>query len=174
MRNFLIAAALLISANAFAQNPTVSPAPNPDPTATPVKTTEVKVAAETTKIKFDSDKHDFGKIKQGDKVKHTFTFTNVGDKDLVVSNVKPTCGCTATNWTRTAVKPGESGTIEAQFNSAGKMGKQMKFMTVIYNGEPKIERISFTGEVVPKTPVAAPVKKEAPAAPATKDPLEKE
>jgi Protein of unknown function (DUF1573) len=141
----------------------------PGSTATPggkVKSVENEVATVSvsdsippTTIAFEHDTYDFGQIKQGEKVKHEFYFTNTGPNLLVIENVKPTCGCTAVDWTKDPVPPGGRGRIEAQFNSAGKMGAQLKHVTVVYNGEPKITRVTFTGEVVAAdgaTPVPAP------------------
>lgn len=48
-------------------------------------------------IDFKEKSIDFGDINQGDKVEHTFVFTNNGDTPLVISNVAVTCGCTAPN-----------------------------------------------------------------------------
>ena len=118
-----------------------------------------------TTLAFEHDTYDFGKIKQGDKVKHEFYFTNTGPHVLVIENVKPTCGCTAVDWTKDPVPPGGRGRIEAQFNSAGKMGAQLKHVTIVYNGDPKITRVTFTGEVVAAdgaTPVPMPAPVPAP------------
>lgn len=162
---FSMAGALAFVSPVFAQDAkTATPSKNATLKAEPKPVsadpmTGVAEAAPTTKIKFAETSHDFGKIKQGDVVKHTFKFTNVGENDLVLKNVRPSCGCTALEWPREAIAPGESGEIEAQFNSRGKMGKQHKYFTIQYNGTPEIERVAFTGEVVaPPQPAATPFK----------------
>jgi hypothetical protein len=101
-----------------------------------------------TTMAFEHDSYDFGKIKQGDVVKHSFKFTNTGKNPLVLENVKPSCGCTAIDWPKGAIAPGQSSKIDAQFNSAGKSGAQLKYITVVFNGDPKITRITFSGEVI--------------------------
>jgi hypothetical protein len=130
----------------------VTPAPTPpgtnDATMTTDPNTGEPVPAELTTIKFDQDTYDFGKIKQGDVVKHKFTFTNTGDKNLVLENVQPSCGCTAIDWPREAIAPGKTASFEAQFNSTGKSGPQMKYITIIYNGAERMTRVTFTGDVV--------------------------
>ena len=46
-------------------------------------------------IKFDKTSHDFGKFSESDPiVKCTFTFTNTGDKPLVINQAVASCGCT--------------------------------------------------------------------------------
>jgi len=57
-------------------------------------------------IKFDKTVHDYGKIKEeAGKVKCRFTFTNTGNDTLKIISVKPSCGCTAMEWTKTGVLP---------------------------------------------------------------------
>lgn len=148
----------LFSTGLWAQGVQLQSEPRPGtvgpPAQTKAKTNEpeavvtVSDSIPVTTIGFEHDTYDFGKIKQGDKVKHEFYFTNTGKNVLVIENVKPTCGCTAVDWTKDPVPPGGRGKIEAQFNSAGKMGAQLKHVTIIYNGDPKITRVTFTGEVI--------------------------
>ena len=63
-------------------------------------------------IKFENTTFDFGKIKEeGGKVTGKFIFTNVGNEPLELTNVRPGCGCTAANYTKVAIAPGEQGYI---------------------------------------------------------------
>ncbi|GAA4296939.1 DUF1573 domain-containing protein [Nibribacter koreensis] len=84
-------------------------------------------------ILFAEEKHDFGTIKQGEVVEYTFKFTNNGSKPLMISNVRTTCGCTVPTWPKAPIQPGQSADITARFNSAGKMGKQNKVITIDSN-----------------------------------------
>lgn len=99
--------------------------------------------------------HDFGDIVQGDKVAYTFKFKNTGTEPLILKNVMTTCGCTATNWPREPIAPGQEKEIAATFNSAGKMGKQNKVITVISNASNGNQRVSIISNVVaqPATPI---------------------
>lgn len=103
---------------------------------------------ELTTMQFEEYNYDFGEIKQGDTVEHGFKFKNTGDFDLVIENVKPSCGCTALDWPKDPIAPGDGGIIKAQFNSTGKSGKQNKYITITFNGNPRIERVAFTGTIV--------------------------
>lgn len=38
-------------------------------------------------ILFDTDRHDFGTVSQGDIIEHTFGFTNAGDEDLIIEKL---------------------------------------------------------------------------------------
>ena len=98
-----------------------------------------------TILEWSSESFDFGEIQQGDTVSHTFTFKNVGPQALKISNIKPSCGCTAPNWTKELVPPGEEGFVEVIFNSTGKSGTQNKSITVFLNTEEKRKILRFKG-----------------------------
>ena len=98
-------------------------------------------------IEFSEVKYDFGTIKQGDIVDHTFKFKNVGTQPLVISNIGVSCGCTTPSWTKEPVQPGKMGTISAKFNSAGKMGMQNKVLTIDSNSAGGSTTVSLVGDV---------------------------
>jgi hypothetical protein len=104
------------------------------------------------KIMFDKQTHDFGDIFQGDKVEETFRFTNAGTEPLIITNVQVTCGCTTPKgWPRDPIPPGAKGELTVAFNSAGKMGKQNKVVTVVSNAvNADGSQISFTTNVLEK------------------------
>lgn len=101
-------------------------------------------------ITFLESTHDFGDIEQGTKVNHVFEFENSGTEPLILSNVLTTCGCTATSWPREPIAPGEGGEIAVTFNSAGKMGKQNKVVTIVSNAVNSQERVKIVTNVLPK------------------------
>jgi len=102
------------------------------------------------RLAFYEDSFDFGDINQGDKVDHIFEFENVGDQPLIFSNVLTTCGCTAPDWPRQPILPGEIGQLTITFNSAGKSGMQNKVITVLSNAVNNRERIRITTNVIPQ------------------------
>lgn len=102
-------------------------------------------------ITWDKSTHDFGDVFQGDKVEHIFRFTNTGTKDLVITNVEVTCGCTTPKgWPRDPIAPGESGELTVAFNSAGKIGKQNKVITITSNSVGTVNQVMFTATVLEK------------------------
>lgn len=103
-------------------------------------------------ITFEKKTHDFGDIFQGDKVEETFKFTNTGTEPLILTNVQVTCGCTTPKgWPRDPILPGGKGELTVAFNSAGKMGKQNKVVTVVSNAvNADGAQISFTSNVLEK------------------------
>lgn len=104
---------------------------------------EIKYA----RILFEESTYEFGKIKQGDVVKHTFNFKNDSDEPLVVSNAAASCGCTVPAWPKEAIKPGENGKIEVVFNSTGKSGMQNKTIIITANTLPNTTTLVLKGEV---------------------------
>jgi len=88
-------------------------------------------------IQFEKTTHDFGNIKEeGGKVTGKFEFTNTGNQDLLLTSVKPGCGCTAADYTKTPVPPGGKGFINATYDAYNRPGNFNKNIKVTTN-EPK-------------------------------------
>ncbi len=85
------------------------------------------------KLVTQQNEHDFGDIKQGEKVSHIFVLTNSGDDLLEITNVKASCGCTAARPEKNELAPGESTNLNVTFNSAGRFGKQKKLIRIESN-----------------------------------------
>ncbi|KXX67878.1 DUF1573 domain-containing protein [Flammeovirga sp. SJP92] len=98
-------------------------------------------------LTFEEKTYEFGDIHQGDVVEHTFKFSNTGDAPLVITNVTTTCGCTAPNWPKEPIQPGDNGEILVKFNSRGKRGVQNKPITV-YSNAKTTSKISITTNVL--------------------------
>jgi hypothetical protein len=115
--------------------------------------------------KFEKEVHDFGSIKEGVQAEYTFKFTNTGKEPLVISNVQASCGCTTPKWTKEPVKPGESGTVTAIYNSKGRPGTFNKAITITSNAKTpqKVLFIKGNVEVESSNESAMPVKKDIPA-----------
>lgn len=98
---------------------------------------------------FDSVQINFGKIAIGEKVTHSFKFTNTGKSPLIISQVNPSCGCTTPkDWPTEPIAPGESGQITVEFNSKGFPGKVDKSVSVLTNCIPRTIDLKIFGEVV--------------------------
>lgn len=115
---------------------------------------EIAKAAKGPVITWEKTTHDFGDIRQGDKVEHTYSFTNTGSEPLIITNVQVTCGCTTPKgFPRDPIAPGQSGEITIGFNSTGKIGKQNKVITVVSNSVGETNQVSFTTNVLkPENP----------------------
>ena len=75
---------------------------------------------------------ELGKIKGSTQNDVEFKFTNAGKNELVIRNIRSTCGCTAVQQGNQGVgiKAGESSSIKATFNSGGYTGKVTKAIYV--------------------------------------------
>ena len=128
------------TANEAAANPTVD---NPN------VTTETEAPNPNAPVMtFAVSEHDFGDIKPGEVVKHTFEFTNTGKSPLLIENATASCGCTTPNWTKEPIAPGAKGTIDVQFDSHGKMGMQNKEVAIQANTQPSITKVVIKANVL--------------------------
>ena len=100
---------------------------------------------------FDEPIFNFGTITEGEKVSHTFTFSNTGKEDLIIRKITTSCGCTAANKKADVIKPGETSSIDITFNSSGKSNRQNKTITIISNDPKNSQQIlRITGDVKKK------------------------
>lgn len=100
------------------------------------------------KIEFVKDTHDFGVIIQGEKVSHTFKYKNIGGSDLIIREIKATCGCTVVKFSKDPLAPGQEGTVEVVFNSDRRQGIQHKTVYLWANTQPNRTEISISAEVI--------------------------
>ncbi len=98
-------------------------------------------------FKFTEEKHDFGKVPQGKPVTTDFVYTNVGEEPLILTEVKPTCGCTIADYTKTPVKKGEKGSIKITYNATVEAPFN-KTIVVTSNAKTPTKYLVIVGEVV--------------------------
>lgn len=134
MKTFKLAiVALFISAASFAQTPEVKSAP-------------VVTKQTPSLLKWDQELHDFGNITQGKPATYEFTFTNTTKETILITNVRPSCGCTAANYTKTPIKPGEKGMVAATYNAAA-AGPFTKSITVTTSDSDLPKSLTIKGKV---------------------------
>ncbi len=105
---------------------------------------------ETAEISFREYEHDFGKISEGEKVAWIFKFENKGPGRLVINAATTTCGCTVTKYSHNPIPAGQTGSLEAVFDSKGWSGMQTKTISVHSNSTTKVVILKVTAEVVAK------------------------
>lgn len=98
-------------------------------------------------ITFDEVEHEFGTLKEGEIVSYTYTFTNTGNANLIISSVVPGCGCTVADFTKTPIPPKKKGEVAIAFNSKDKKGMQRKRVSVQANTYPAETVLWFTADV---------------------------
>jgi len=127
MKKLLFAALLLSSTSIFAQ----------------------KKADDIAKL--STETFDFGKVKQNVPPTATITVTNIGTEPLLIEQATPSCGCTVSDYTKSPIAPGKTGTIKATYNAAA-VGQFNKTLTVKFAGADDVKFVKLTGEVL--TPAA--------------------
>jgi hypothetical protein len=107
-------------------------------------------------FKVEATTVDLGKIKGSTQNEVVFKFKNEGKSDLLIRFIRSTCGCTAVQQGQQGVgiKPGESSTIKAVFNSGSYSGKVTKAIYV-YTNDPKNSELvlMLTADVEQPAPV---------------------
>lgn len=90
-------------------------------------------------LTFKEKLHNLGTIWDVDDQSFDFSFTNMGDRTLIIQNVKASCGCTTPTLAKNDYAPGESGTLGIRFDPRGH-GVQHKTLTVTSNAvnEPSV------------------------------------
>ena len=105
--------------------------------------------ANEAEIKFDKTSHDFGIFTESNsKVSCTFTFTNTGNKLLVIHQAIASCGCTVPEYPKEPIKPGENGKIVVTYNGEGRFpGHFRKSITIRSNAKQEIVRLYIEGDM---------------------------
>ncbi|MBX3746489.1 MAG: DUF1573 domain-containing protein [Verrucomicrobiae bacterium] len=123
--------AVVLVAGSLAGTAVLSAAQSPAPPA--VAETAATAVGRAPRIEFATPNYDFGRVGAGQVVKHDFVFTNTGNATLVLTEVRPGCGCTTSGTWDSEVEPGRTGRIPIQFNSGGFSGRTSKSISVRCN-----------------------------------------
>src|SRR5438270_1058757 len=78
---------------------------------------------------FPQDRHDFGAVPRGVKVKHEFVLVNRLAEPITIVNLRASCGCTTGRANASIVSPGQTAVIEAQMDTRNFVGPKS---TVLY------------------------------------------
>lgn len=94
--------------------------------------------------------HDFGKIyeKKG-KVVNVFRFKNMGNTPVAITEVNTWCGCMVANYTKKAVRLGETATVMVTFDPNHKSGNFVKQVVLLLNDGKNYARVWIKANVVP-------------------------
>ncbi|MDR1745677.1 MAG: DUF1573 domain-containing protein [Tannerella sp.] len=99
----------------------------------------------------DERTFDFGLIHEEDGLAtHVFVFKNTGTAPLLISHVQTSCGCTEPQWPKQPIEPGKEGQIAVTFDARNRPGPFKKNITVYTNEKTLRQRLTITGDVIPK------------------------
>jgi hypothetical protein len=114
---------------------------------------------------------DFGSKDSSEIVDHTFVLKNTGTSDLVITAVRPACGCTAAELTQSTIPPSESAKLSAKLTLAGRNGQVQKPILIESNdpANPALQLVmkGVIGTDFQITPSTMVLRKDSPDAPAT-------
>lgn len=113
------------------------------------QTTETTVPEVKGEITFVNVEHDYGVVEYNANGTCEFEFTNTGKVVLTLNNVQASCGCTAPEWSKEPIKPGEKGKITVKYNTMipGVFQKQIR---VYSNATTSPVVLTIKGEVKPQ------------------------
>lgn len=112
-------------------------------------------------IKVNTEKHDFGKIKQNVPVTTYFEITNISNGKIIIENAWGSCGCTTPEIPKEPIEANSSGRIKVQYNAAAlNHFEKDVYIKIAGITEPKIVKI--TGEVLDPATYDAQVKGQKP------------
>jgi len=102
------------------------------------------------KIEFKAETIDYGTVVKGDDSGlRVFEFTNTGNADLVITDVKSSCGCTVPSKPTEPIAPGKTGKIEVQYNmNPGPISKTITVTSNAVNKQEGTILLKITGKVI--------------------------
>ncbi|MEM9380347.1 MAG: DUF1573 domain-containing protein [Planctomycetota bacterium] len=115
-------------------------------------------------VEFGTDKHDFGRARQGDLLSHTFELKSAGSESVIISQASPTCGCTLGEIKvrepgadvaslykfGDSIAPGSTVELEATLDTASKRNKTNVRINVYSNdGKTGVTMLSLSANVEP-------------------------
>lgn len=122
------------------ETPSITPGTEPvvNPVATPPTAAVPGTAAS---IKFENPELDFGSVGPSSSHNGQYKFSNVGNANLIIDKVHPTCGCTIPELAKKEYLPGESGLIKIGFQAPAVAGAVTKHVYVTSNdpANPRVE-----------------------------------
>lgn len=126
MKNLLIAICIMMGTTLFAQE---------------VATNDEGV------FKFETEIINYGNIQQNADGNRLFTFKNIGDSAIIITNVKASCGCTVATKPNKPILPGETAEIGVNYTTS-RIGTFSKSITITSNASEKTKVLRIKGNIL--------------------------
>ncbi len=129
--------------------PTAPPAP-----AAPPAQAAPAAPGDGPKIVCEEPVFDFGET-DVEKIDHAFVLKNAGNATLIITGVKPACGCTTAKMATQTLEPGQEVKLETSLSLKGRQGMQNKTIGIESNDPlTPVLQLALKGSVIPKIAVA--------------------
>ncbi len=92
-------------------------------------------------------RHDFGLVRPGEVLRHTFKVSNSSESVWTLKEIKTTCSCTITTASSETIAPGGSTSFNARFRMPGSSGDRTYSMTVLF-AEPSAPTVEIIGVAI--------------------------
>ena len=100
-------------------------------------------------VTFEKIVIDYGTIDHGVDGKRTFNFKNTGTAPLIFNRIYSSCGCTIPKKPEKPIQPGESGSIDVEYDTK-RTGAFQKAITVNSNAVNSNIILRIKGEILPE------------------------
>jgi len=108
-------------------------------------------------IELSESNVDLGNVKFGGKAITTVQIKNTGDKPLIISDAKASCGCTVPTWPKEPIAPGKTADMTVEYKTTSKAGAFNKTVTISSNAVTEGRKIFRIKGVVDQDPNAPKV-----------------
>jgi Protein of unknown function (DUF1573) len=98
------------------------------------------------KMEFQNTTIDYGTVAQNSARERKFTFTNTGNEPLIIKSAKGSCGCTVPTYPKEPIMPGESATIDVNYDT-NRVGAFTKTVTIVTNETSDTHTLTIKGDV---------------------------
>lgn len=99
-------------------------------------------------LKVTDTKKNFGFVKKGEVVKISYTFTNIGNEPLLITDAKVECSCTTVDFPKQPIIPNQTCTITVSFDTKSVYDRQDRTVEIMSNAKNSIQKIRFKGVVL--------------------------
>ena len=91
--------------------------------------------------------YEMGDLIHKEAATHEFRFRNISSDTLYIDNVRPSCGCTFSDWNKAPIPPDSTGSIRVEYD-ARDIGYFKKKLKVYFSNQRRAEVLWLEGWVV--------------------------
>ncbi|MDP3144429.1 MAG: DUF1573 domain-containing protein [Bacteroidota bacterium] len=108
------------------------------------------VCSAQAKMEIKDAKKNFGIVKKGEIIKLEYSFTNIGNQPLLISEAEVSCSCTTVDFPKQPVAPNQSGVIVVNFDTKTVYDRQDRVVLLKTNDPKSPAKIRYKGIVLRK------------------------